>query len=80
MKITEKAKYRQKGKISQNMPKITQNTKTAKSPKMPNITINAKYHQKCQISPKRPKIARNAKAKKLQKMPSITKNAINPQE
>ena len=62
------------------MPKITKNAKTAKSPKMTNITINAKYHQNCQISPKRPKIAKNAKTKKLQKMPSITKNAINPQE
>ena len=46
-KITENAKYHQKGQISPKMPKIAQNAKTKKSPgmpytkKMPNITTRA---------------------------------------
>ena len=65
-KITENAKYHQKGQISPKMPKIAQNAKTKKSPgmpytkKMPNITTNAKNCTTFQNHKKRPKICKSA--------------------
>ena len=64
-KITENAKYHQKGQISPKMPKIAQNAKTKKSPGMPYTKKNAKYHHKCQKLHNIPKSQK--KAKNLQK-------------
>ena len=77
-KITENAKYHQKGQISPKMPKIAQNAKTKKSPGMPYTK------KKCQISPQMPKIAQHSKitkkGQKSAKVPIITKQAKNQQK
>ena len=77
-KITENAKYHQKGQISPKMPKIAQNAKTKKSPgmpytiKMPNITTNAKNCTTFQNHKK--------KGQQSAKVPIITKHAKNEQK